>query len=222
MAPLPSLCRRVSKQRSLVKLLAVSARALSVAADASKNSAYGNVVVIGGGAIGSLFAGRIGAIKRMKGKVWLLSSWEDHVTCMKSLQGLVVKEEGMVGNSCMIANVRAATTAKEIIEAHEAECGFGDISRACTVVIAVKQHGIRKAAHQAAEILSRGHGGLCVGLLNGYGHMDAISHAIRFVSTEVARSCLCRPISFTTLLFSSGPAICFVRPAKTEPSQNWK
>eukprot|EP00961_Rhodomonas_salina_P300576 3939906-Rhodomonas_salina.2 len=40
----------------------------------------GRVVVIGGGSVGSLFSGRIAAIKAMKERVWLLTQWQEHFT----------------------------------------------------------------------------------------------------------------------------------------------
>ena len=38
----------------------------------------GQVVVIGGGAIGSLVAGRIAAVPGMEKRVWMLTSWVEH------------------------------------------------------------------------------------------------------------------------------------------------
>lgn len=38
----------------------------------------GQVVVIGGGAIGSLMAGRIAAVPGMEKRVWMLTSWVEH------------------------------------------------------------------------------------------------------------------------------------------------
>jgi hypothetical protein len=147
---------------------------------ASGNSIPGHIIVVGGGAVGSLFAGRLGALKSHKGRVWMLSSWEEHMSVIKNLPGLIVQEEGTIGKECLIGSVRCANSAKEILTTLAGERGVDASSRVSTVLIAVKQSGIRKASQQAAELLAKFHGGLCVALLNGMGHMEIIMDAIRF------------------------------------------
>ena len=139
----------------------------------------GQIVIVGGGAVGSLFAGRLGALKKMKGRVWMLSSWEEHTSSIEKLPGLIVQEEGSLGNGCLLGSVRCASSPKDILASLAAERGIGASTTISTVIIAVKQDGIRKASDQAAELLSRGRGGLCVALLNGMGHMEVISDALR-------------------------------------------
>ena len=44
----------------------------------------GQVVVIGGGAIGSLMAGRIAAVPGMDKRVWMLTSWAEHAQVLQA------------------------------------------------------------------------------------------------------------------------------------------
>ena len=57
-----------------------------------------HVVVIGGGSLGSLFAGRLGALKALEGRVWMLTSWEAQAMAVRENHGIIVQEEGSVGN----------------------------------------------------------------------------------------------------------------------------
>jgi len=43
----------------------------------ARSEAPEHVLVIGGGALGSLFAGRLGALKNLQDRVWMLTSWEE-------------------------------------------------------------------------------------------------------------------------------------------------
>ena len=152
----------------------------------------GQIVVVGGGAVGSLFAGRLGSLKKLKGRVWMLSSWEEHTSMIKKLPGLIVQEQGSIGNSCLIGNVRCAGSSKEILTTLAAERGMGASTSISAVLIAVKQSGVRKAAQQAGELLAKGHGGLCLALLNGMGHMEIIADAIRCAQCPYSRRALTR------------------------------
>ncbi len=49
------------------------------------------------------------------------------------------------------------------------------------VIVAVKQRSIRRAAEDAALLLGRAHGGLCISLLNGLGHMETLKKAFTYV-----------------------------------------
>ena len=148
----------------------------------SGTSFPGQIVVVGGGAVGSLFAGRLGALKKMKGRIWMLSSWKEHTSSIEKLPGLIVQEEGLLGNGCLLGSVRCASSPKEILASLKDERGMGASTNISAVIIAVKHEGIRKASEQAAERLSKGRGGLCVALLNGMGHMEVISDALRCLS----------------------------------------
>ena len=76
----------------------------------------GKVVVVGGGAVGSLFAGRLSTLKELEGRVWLLTRWEEHADIINRVQGLVIRESEAVGKGCMVGNVKAATSVGQIME----------------------------------------------------------------------------------------------------------
>ena len=67
-------------------------RSVSSPADGNMRSSLGcthvrgQIVVIGGGALGSLFAGRLGTLEPLKGRVWMLTAWEEQakVACMQT------------------------------------------------------------------------------------------------------------------------------------------
>lgn len=146
----------------------------------------GRVVVIGGGSVGSLFSGRIAAIKAMKERVWLLTQWQEHFTAMSEMKGIVVREEGTAGAETMMGAVRPASSAKIIIESR-ADFARTDPGRFQTVVfLAVKQGQIRQAAEQAAQILHELGGGLCVTLLNGMGHIEVVKNTFKYHDVRAA------------------------------------
>ena len=138
-----------------------------------------HVVVIGGGALGSLFAGRLGALNALRGRVWMLTSWEEQAAAVESNQGVVVQEQGSVGSGCLIGEVRAMRHLAEVRELQTNTVNTKVRGRVNVVIIAVKQTGIRKAAEQAAQILAGVHGGLCITVLNGLGHIEVVNNALR-------------------------------------------
>ncbi len=76
----------------------------------------GKICVVGGGAVGSLFAGRLATLKELEGKVWLLTRWGEHADVINRMQGLVIRESEAVGKGCMVGNVKAATRVQDILE----------------------------------------------------------------------------------------------------------
>ena len=137
------------------------------------------MVIIGGGAIGSLFAGRLGTLSSLRGRVWMLTSWDEQASAVQSNQGVVVQEEGSVGSACLIGQVRAMRHLAEVREMQANTVNSKVRGRVNVVIIAVKQPGIRKAAEQAAQILADTHGGLCITVLNGIGHVEVVNNALR-------------------------------------------
>jgi hypothetical protein len=138
-----------------------------------------HVVVIGGGSLGSLFAGRLGTLKTLRGRVWMLTSWEEQVAAVQSNQGVVVQEQGPVGSGCLIGQVRAMRSLAEVRKIQNDTVNSVVRGRVNVVIIAVKQPGIRKAAEQAAQILADVHGGVCITVLNGLGHIEVVNNALR-------------------------------------------
>ena len=97
-------------------------------------------------------------------------------------KGLIVEEAGSVGSSCLIGNVRVARSLRQILDMQQgavSSAGGGGPGRVEVVIIAVKQPSIRQAAQRAANILANVHGGVCITLLNGLGHIEIIQNAMR-------------------------------------------
>lgn len=138
----------------------------------------GHVVVIGGGAIGSLFAARLSTLKDLSGRVWLLTGWKEHAEAISQTHGVIINEAPSVGGSCLVGAVRVATRVSEILQDSRAdeEAAKGQIN---VVIVAVKQRQIRKASEDAAALLSKSHGGVLLALQNGVGHMDVLRKTIR-------------------------------------------
>ena len=49
-----------------------------------------HVVVIGGGSLGSLFAGRLGALSTLRSRVWMLTAWEEQAHAVEENQGCLL------------------------------------------------------------------------------------------------------------------------------------
>ena len=165
-----------------------------------------HIVVIGGGSLGSLFAGRLGTLKTLRGRVWMLTSWEEQVAAVQSNQGIVVQEQGPVGSGCLIGQVRAMRSLAEVREIQNDTVNSVVRGRVNVVIIAVKQPGIRKAAEQAAQILADVHGGLCITVLNGLGHIEVVKNALRnhdvratLAHGEGRQAALARPVRMQAL-----------------------
>mmetsp|Transcript_5983 Transcript_5983/g.9484 ORF Transcript_5983/g.9484 Transcript_5983/m.9484 type:complete len:285 (+) Transcript_5983:179-1033(+) len=190
----------------------------------SPGKGIGQVVVIGGGAIGSLFAGRIACNKNLKDQVWLLTSWEDQASVIDRTEGLIVKESGTAGDSLLLGSVRSARSLRDILDLkshpqHPIKLGLGSV-----VIIATKQAGVRRAAEQAAQFLSATRGGICVALQNGWGHMEVISAALKYVSLCLILDTLVAPRAHPQKHAHAGtmrPNPCFCRECIPE-AHIWK
>jgi 2-dehydropantoate 2-reductase len=156
-------------------------RTLCSGIKAEFNTAEGpeHVVIVGGGSLGSLFAGRLGAIKSLRDRVWLLTSWEEQAKAVEENQGLIVQEEGQVGNKCLMGQVQVVREPSQVSREIYKLQNAGLRGKANVVILAVKQPSIRKAAEQAATILADVHGGVCVTLLNGLGHIETVRNTFR-------------------------------------------
>ena len=138
-----------------------------------------NIVILGGGSLGSLFAGRLGALKGMEQRVWMLTSWQEQAQAVHDNCGIIVQEEGSVGRKCLIGDVRVARSLTEIRKMQIDSQNAVTRGKVNVVIIAVKHPTIRKAANEAAQILSGTHGGVCITLLNGLGHIEVVRNAFR-------------------------------------------
>ena len=107
---------------------------------------------------------------------------------MKAVRGIVVKEEGTVGTKTMMGQVRVAESLSEVEDLKRESQSLYGFGKPSIVFIAVKQAGLRKAAEQAARVLSGSHGSLCIAVMNGVGHMEVIHKALRFGTVDHARS----------------------------------
>ncbi|KAJ1490494.1 ketopantoate reductase PanE/ApbA-domain-containing protein [Baffinella frigidus] len=142
----------------------------------------GQVVVIGGGAIGSLMAGRIAAVPGMEKRVWMLTSWVEHAQAIAEVNGLVVHDErgGEFQRRSMFGQVKVVSDAEAILHWGSGAGRPEEMAQANVVIVAVKQSGMRWAADQAARILGGAHGGIAVTLLNGLGHIPTLQSAMRY------------------------------------------
>lgn len=96
-------------------------------------------------------------------------------------RGLILRESPSVGGACLVGGVRIAHGRSEIFQDSRAdeEDAKGQIN---VVILAVKQSQIRKASVDAADLLSKCHGGILISLLNGVGHMDILRQALTYLS----------------------------------------
>ena len=139
----------------------------------------GHAVVIGGGALGSLVAGRLGALRALEGRVWMLTAWDEQAAAVEENRGVVVEEAGTVGSDCLIGHVRVARGLPQMLDMQKDAVSSAAGGSVEVVIIAVKQPAVRQAAQRAAAILANVHGGVCITLLNGLGHIEIIRNAFR-------------------------------------------
>jgi 2-dehydropantoate 2-reductase len=109
------------------------------------------IAIIGAGAMGSLFGGRLALAGE---EVWLCDIWEDHIRTIQA-NGLFIDTFG----TSLIAYLRA-TTAAEVI-------GPADL-----VIVFVKSSATRIAAQTALALL--GPDSVVLTLQNGYGNVDEL------------------------------------------------
>jgi len=148
-------------------------------------TAVGKIVVIGGGALGSLFSGRLAALKELDERVWMLTNWAEHANIVNKMGGLVVRESDAVGGGCLVGNVQVTNDFRTILNEKTPD-EDKLIYNVNVVIVAVKQRSIRRAAEEAAKLLSKSHGGVCISLLNGVGHMPVLQDAFRYHDTKAS------------------------------------
>ena len=110
------------------------------------------IAIIGAGAMGSLFGGRLALAGE---EVWLLDVWEEHVRTIKE-QGLVITTQA----GDVVGHPHATTRPEEI--------GTAEL-----VIIFVKSTATKAAAETAARLL--GPGSAVLTLQNGYGNAETIA-----------------------------------------------
>lgn len=118
------------------------------------------IVVIGSGAMGSLFGGRLAAAGEHE--VWLVDPWTGHVVALQEHGLFLTTPDGSVEQ----IDVRATTDVAEV----------ADGGRVDLTIVFVKSHATRRAAQQAARILADD--GLALTLQNGVGNLETLAEVI--------------------------------------------
>jgi len=114
------------------------------------------IAVVGAGAMGCLFGGKLSALA----EVWLIDPWAEHVTALQT-KGLLLHE---LDGSEHTLRVHAVGDPSQVP-------GTVDLA-----LIFVKSHQTEWAARQAASILSRD--GLAFTLQNGVGNLEVIAGVV--------------------------------------------
>ncbi|MDT8903491.1 ketopantoate reductase family protein [Anaeroselena agilis] len=113
------------------------------------------IAIIGAGAMGSLFGGRLALAGE---EVWLLDVWEEHVRAIND-KGLAI-----------------AAADRDIVARPKATTRLEDIGTAELVIVFVKSTATAKAAETALSLL--GPDTAVLTLQNGYGNAEAIAAAV--------------------------------------------
>jgi pantoate--beta-alanine ligase len=135
------------------------------------------VVVIGGGAMGSLLASRIAS--RSNASVALLSTWNEHIQAIHQNGGLKLQHLSDVDSPAAVApwittsrRVVATSNVAQVLEQHRAD-------RATAVFVLGKgAEQSRAAAGHAAAILARNPYNMLVTLQNGLGYADLLESVL--------------------------------------------
>lgn len=114
------------------------------------------VVVLGAGAMGSLYGG---LLADSGNEVWLLDVWKEHVDTINE-KGLTIEEKGIYR---MIKNIRATTDP-------------GDIGTADLLIVFVKSTVTKKAVRDAISLV--GDGTAVLTLQNGLGNIEKIEEVV--------------------------------------------
>ncbi len=118
------------------------------------------IAIMGAGAMGSLFGGRLANTGRHD--VWLVDPWAEHVA--------VIRERGLelIGLDGRVERIRvkAATDVAEVAEEGPVEVAF----------IFVKSYATRRAARQTRRVLADG--GLALTLQNGLGNREVLAEIL--------------------------------------------
>jgi len=113
------------------------------------------IAIIGAGAMGSLFGGRLALAGE---EVWLVDVWEEHVRA--------IREKGLT----------IVTPAQDIVCRPRATTRAEDIGSADLVIVFVKSTATKTAARTAASLL--GPGAAVLTLQNGYGNADELAAVV--------------------------------------------
>eukprot|EP01122_Echinamoeba_exundans_P001570 TRINITY_DN1159_c0_g1_i1.p2 TRINITY_DN1159_c0_g1~~TRINITY_DN1159_c0_g1_i1.p2 ORF type:complete len:687 (-),score=82.52 TRINITY_DN1159_c0_g1_i1:172-2232(-) len=123
------------------------------------------IAVIGGGAMGSLFAGRLAL--RNQNDVWIVSSWRDHVRAINS-DGLELRSPLPADQpSQRIRTLRATDSPSEVVQS------FGGPADLALVMVKSGQTDV--AALKAAEILGATQSSFALTLQNGLGNAEILA-----------------------------------------------
>jgi 2-dehydropantoate 2-reductase len=113
------------------------------------------IVVIGAGAMGSLFAGYLSA--RPEHDVWLLGSWQPHIEALQRIGLRLISPERQV----RFVPVKAVLTIEQLPAPFE------------LAIVFVKSHATARAATQAARLLAPD--GLALTMQNGLGNRETLA-----------------------------------------------
>lgn len=116
------------------------------------------IAVIGAGAMGSMFGGRLAATDTHD--VWLVDPWKEHVETLKKRGLELIAPDG----TAQRIEVHATTVPVEVAMPVDLTLVF------------VKGHATRRAAEQASSLL--GNDGVAVTLQNGVGNLDVLIEAV--------------------------------------------
>ena len=189
-------------------------------AEALRAAPIHRIAVIGGGAMGSLLGAKLASLEGQSApKIWLLSSWEEHMDVIAQQKGIIVRDD----------SASSAQTTESVVPIDQLVC----LNRERTLpsdavdvaVIAVKGRGrdTQRAAAVAKQILRNE--GLAVTIQNGIGNLEIIraelgenQHAVQATVTTGARLESAGTVSLTghgsttlcgdSLLGANGRALC--------------
>jgi 3-methyl-2-oxobutanoate hydroxymethyltransferase/pantoate--beta-alanine ligase len=122
-----------------------------------------NIAVIGGGAMGSLFAGKLSAVAT--NKVTVVSQWAEHVDAINR-QGLQVHQTGRTSQQ-KVAKKKANLTATAAVDIESTQTHGADV-----VFILVKSRDTCAAAKTAQQLVKPG--GTVITIQNGIGYEDIV------------------------------------------------
>jgi len=127
------------------------------------------IVVIGGGAMGSLFAGKLSKLGEKKHKVWLMSKWKEHVR--------LINEKGLSIHSSFLSSPGPVQSYPLNASSDVNEVTNGGTEKADIAIILVKSAATEEAARLACEVIDPH--GVAVTLQNGgSANYDVISKIV--------------------------------------------
>lgn len=165
-----SFTMKPEEERKLEKLAAESAQAAdaltgSITVKVPQNRK--KIAVVGGGAMGSLFAARL-AERDKANDVWLVSAWREHVDKINA-SGLELQSKvpGSESAPKKVKSLRASGSPAEVVRA------FGGPVDLCLIM--VKSGQTPTAAKKAAELLDSAQNSYALTLQNGLGNREILA-----------------------------------------------